>query len=280
MHGASHHTPPRPAPGFVLAPQAFARVALPTMLQRGEDGGVWLPREAAGAFVDWAWRRLDAGAPAALVVAVGLVVCERLRVAPEVGARFEDAERLATQLVARIAPGRDRFHDLYRALSDGRTPADRALHVALLLAGIVRQRALARVSQIQLVLAGLCLDLGALLLPDVATVKMRASHPHLSADLLGAHGIGPGLLRAGVSGHHERMDGQGTPVGVLGEALPLAARLTGLCDRAVDALTPPPVGPALPRYLALERLADDRGAHDPAVLVDLVRLFARRDPRW
>lgn len=279
MHAAPHHAPPAAPAGFALDPGADLR-AVPVALGRAPDGRPWLAWADAPRFLDWAWQQIGPRSPLSLTIVVGEIVAERLRLAPELTARFADAERLATCWVDRIAPGRDRFRALYRGLSDARSPASRALRVATLIAGVARQRALARASQIKLVLAGLCLDLGAWLLPDDTSDRVRARHPLLGADLLGAHGVRAGLLVAGVSGHHERFDGQGTPVGLMGAALPLAARITGLCDRAVEVMTPPAVGPVLPRYLALERLADDRGAHDPALLVDLVRLFARRDARW
>jgi HD-GYP domain-containing protein (c-di-GMP phosphodiesterase class II) len=132
-------------------------------------------------------------------------------------------------------------------------------------------------SRIQLALAGLCFDLGATLLPEDATPAMWRRHPLLSVDLLAVH-TEDGLLRAAVSGHHERMDGAGEPVGT--HALPLAARMASLCDRAVDAFSAPAIGPPPPPYLALERLADDSGAHDPRLFLELVRLLARRDTAW
>lgn len=280
MQPARHHHPPAPVAGTLIDPASLGRGTPPVLLTPGPDGRLWLERAAAPAFLDWAWPRLDPRGAPDLSVAVARVVVDRLREAPEVKTRFDDARTVAADWVERVAPGRDRFHALWQAQPDDRTPTARALRLAALVAGVTRQRTLAQVSRVQLVLAGLCLDLGAWLLPDDADDRLRAHHPLLSADLLGAHGVGDGLLRDGVRGHHERMDGRGHPVGVGAPALPLGARITGLCDRAVEVLTPPPVGPVLPRFIAWERLAADDGACDRTLLTDLVRLFARRDDRW
>ena len=283
LHHAPHHAPPRPRSGFALPAAAFARHSPPVPLGDGKDGRLWLARADGRAFVDWARARLTGRADPAFVLGVGAVIVPRLREAPETRTRFADAEALATAMVRVVHPGRDRFGALRAALDWSPRPAERALAVATLIAGMTRQRGMAHGSQVRLTLAGLCLDLGATLLPQDASPEIARRHPLLGADLLVAHrGIhdGLGLLRAGIAGHHERVDGAGEPVGLTGEGLSLAARITGLCDRAVDALSAPASGPRPPAWWALEHLADDRGAVDRRLLVDLVRLLARRSGDW
>lgn len=279
----AHHGPPRPRAGYALLASAFSQRRPPVPLGDRGDGRLWLAQADGRAFVDWAREHLTPGAAPALILAIGAVVVPRLREAPETRTRFADAEALATTLVRCVHPGRDRFHGLRMAVDWSTRPAARALAVATLIAGLARQRGMAHGSQVQLTLAGLCLDLGATLLPLDAPADIARRHPLLGADLLvaqrGTHD-GLGLLRAGIAGHHERVDGAGEPVGLSGEGLSLAARITGLCDRAVDALSAPRVGPRPPPWLALERLADDHGAVDRRLLVDLVRLLARRTGPW
>lgn len=71
--------------------------------------------------------------------------------------------------------------------------------------------------------------------------------------------------------HHERFDGKGYPGGIAGEAIPLYARVLGLCD-TYDALTTErPFAKALPPYKALSTMREDmRGAFDPALYKRLV----------
>jgi HD-GYP domain-containing protein (c-di-GMP phosphodiesterase class II) len=209
----------------------------------------------------------------------GLAVMDALYRTPESPAVFVWVGRLADRLVAAVAPDRGRF----RALRVGfevhsRAPALRALRVALLVAGMARQRALPDEVARGLVLAGLCLDLGHTLLPRGASAEVRRRHPHLSVDLLAGHGgLGP-LARAAIQGHHERLDGTGSPLGLVGDAVPWPARLLALCTAWVTATTPPPTGPACPAYAASASLAGP--GFDARLRTELEALIARRDDRW
>ena len=64
--------------------------------------------------------------------------------------------------------------------------------------------------------------------------------------------------------HHERWDGTGYPAGLAGEAIPLAGRITALCD-VFDALTSPRVyKSAWTIEDALEEIERESGRHfDP-----------------
>jgi putative two-component system response regulator len=70
--------------------------------------------------------------------------------------------------------------------------------------------------------------------------------------------------------HHERWDGTGYPAGLAGESIPLAGRITALCD-VFDALTSVRVyKPAWTVEAALEEIARESGRHfDP----ELTALF-------
>lgn len=68
-----------------------------------------------------------------------------------------------------------------------------------------------------------------------------------------------------VMSHHERLDGSGYPEGLLGESIPLTARVITIAD-IYDALTTPrPYRPALSRDDALREMAEEvaRGWWDP-----------------
>ncbi|MCE5266519.1 MAG: response regulator [Planctomycetaceae bacterium] len=67
--------------------------------------------------------------------------------------------------------------------------------------------------------------------------------------------------------HHERWDGTGYPLGLAGEDIPLAARITAVAD-VFDALgSRRPYKPALPLNRCFEIMAEERGTHfDPNVL--------------
>jgi putative two-component system response regulator len=78
--------------------------------------------------------------------------------------------------------------------------------------------------------------------------------------------------------HHERWDGKGYPMGLQGEAIPLAARIVALAD-VFDALgNPRCYKPAFPLEKCREIILGDDGRHfDPAV----VRAYlAREQEMW
>lgn len=68
-------------------------------------------------------------------------------------------------------------------------------------------------------------------------------------------------------GHHERWDGGGYPQGLMGEAIPLSARLMAVAD-VYDALISRRVyKPPFPHHQAVEMIHKERGKHfDPDVV--------------
>jgi HD-GYP domain-containing protein (c-di-GMP phosphodiesterase class II) len=84
----------------------------------------------------------------------------------------------------------------------------------------------------------------------------------------GIHGLAPATL-ACVRHHHECWDGSGYPVGLAGDAIPLAARIVTVVD-VWDALsTARPYKPALPQAQVRELLRKGRGERFEPALVDL-----------
>lgn len=74
-------------------------------------------------------------------------------------------------------------------------------------------------------------------------------------------------LRAGIRWHHERYDGRGYPDGLLGEQIPLEARVLAIAD-AFDAMTSDrPYRRAMPLEKALAILSANEGPQwDPALI--------------
>jgi HD-GYP domain-containing protein (c-di-GMP phosphodiesterase class II) len=82
---------------------------------------------------------------------------------------------------------------------------------------------------------------------------------------------------AAVRHQHERYDGKGNPDGLIGEAIPLAARIVAVAD-AFDSLTSePPSGSGLDIQTAMRQLIRHAGAEfDPGVTETLARIPAGR----
>ncbi|MFH1602629.1 MAG: HD domain-containing phosphohydrolase [Pseudomonadota bacterium] len=133
--------------------------------------------------------------------------------------------------------------------------------------------------------AGLLHDIGKIGISDAILQKPAAldaderkaieNHP-----LFGENIIGPiRFLRdaqLAVLHHHEWYDGSGYPAGIVGEAIPITARIIGVAD-AFDAMTSKrPYRDALTVEEAHKRLVEQRGTQfDPRVVEAFTRLIGR-----
>ena len=126
-------------------------------------------------------------------------------------------------------------------------------------------------------LGGFLHDLGKVAVPDAILRKsgpltadeyaVIQTHPTVGARLLAGHPLAE-LVRDAVLLHHERPDGRGYPRRLEGGALPMAARIVGVCD-AFDAMTSHrPYRAGLPRGEALERVRAARGSQFDAEVTD------------
>jgi diguanylate cyclase (GGDEF)-like protein len=129
-------------------------------------------------------------------------------------------------------------------------------------------------------LAGLLHDLGKIGLPDAILQAPRRltpdeyaivkRHPEFGHSLLDGLGIEP--VESWVLHHHEHWDGSGYPDGLIGEAIPLGARIILVAD-AFEAITADrPYRPAQSAEAALAELRDKAGSQfDPTVVAGLER---------
>ena len=104
--------------------------------------------------------------------------------------------------------------------------------------------------------------------PDEWVVMKR--HPQIGADIIGEHPSS--LLRLArhiALGHHEKWNGTGYPQGLVGEAIPIEARIVAIAD-VFDALTTArPYKKAWTVEAAIDALKEGAGQHFDPVLVPL-----------
>ncbi len=106
------------------------------------------------------------------------------------------------------------------------------------------------------------------------TAEMR-KHPEMSSYILAELEL-PRVVKQMVRSHHERYDGEGYPDGLVGEEIPLAARILAVAD-AFDAMTSDrPYRRALPLALARAEIEEKSGSQFcPKVVAALVAAFER-----
>lgn len=102
-------------------------------------------------------------------------------------------------------------------------------------------------------------------------------HPEMSSYIIGELEL-PIEVKQMVRSHHERFDGRGYPDGLVGEDIPLAARILTVAD-ALDAMTSDrPYRNALPLEVALAEIRAKSGTQFcPSVVEGLNRVMAAKD---
>lgn len=136
--------------------------------------------------------------------------------------------------------------------------------------------------------AGLLHDIGKVNIPPEILYKPGKLTPE-EYDLMKMHPIyGEAIVRPIASlrylcptirGHHERWDGKGYPDGLVGEAIPVAARIISVADvfDALAAERPYKRGMEIQKVRGI--LAEGRGTHfDPALVDSFLRIIERRYP--
>lgn len=136
-------------------------------------------------------------------------------------------------------------------------------------------------------------DIGKIGIPDAVLLKpggfddsewtMMKMHCALGAEIL-RHGSSPYVTMGAVIAqhHHECWDGSGYPHGIAGAAIPLAARITMLCDQYDALRSRRPYKPAFTHERSCEIIIKGDGrtmpAHfDPEVLAAFIRSSKRFD---
>ncbi|HTA64137.1 MAG TPA: two-component system response regulator [Xanthomonadaceae bacterium] len=126
-------------------------------------------------------------------------------------------------------------------------------------------------------------DLGKIAIPDAILLKRGAltpdemavmrRHPEIGYELL-SDSTNRFILTSALIAlrHHERYDGGGYPDGLVGEAIPLYARIVAVADVLDALLSPRPYKEAWELDRALQYLRDQRGLHfDPGCVDSLLR---------
>lgn len=137
----------------------------------------------------------------------------------------------------------------------------------------------------KLLVAGILHDIGKIGVPDAVLNKkgkftqeefaQMAQHPDIGAHII-ANVQELGAVADWIRHHHERVDGQGYPAGLVGEQIPLEARILAVAD-AFDAMTSQrPYRQALTAEEALNELQQCAGSQfDPHVVEAFLQVAAQ-----
>jgi len=99
---------------------------------------------------------------------------------------------------------------------------------------------------------------------------LMQAHPVRSADLAGTIAEFRGRVQTDIRNHHENYDGTGYPDGLVGEGIPIGARIIMIAD-TIDAMTTDrPYRKALSLQKALEEMLKYAGRQFDPKLVELV----------
>ena len=133
--------------------------------------------------------------------------------------------------------------------------------------------------------AGRLHDIGAVSISDMILLKpgplteleteIMRTHPLVGAQILDALEF-PWSVKPAVRYHHERLDGSGYPEGLMGEEIPLAARILAVADVTAAMIADRPHRPARTEAEALAELRANAGTrYDAAAVEALARVLAR-----
>ena len=99
---------------------------------------------------------------------------------------------------------------------------------------------------------------------------LMQAHPVRSADLASTIAEFRGRVQADIRNHHENFDGTGYPDGLIGEGIPIGARIIMVAD-TIDAMTTDrPYRKALTLQKALDEMAKFAGRQFDPKIVELV----------
>jgi putative two-component system response regulator len=125
-------------------------------------------------------------------------------------------------------------------------------------------------------------DVGKIAVPDQVLNKpgpltrteleLIKRHTVVGAEIVAPLSNRPELI-AIVRNHHERFDGAGYPDGLIGERIPLSARIVAICDAHDAMVSVRPYRPAMSKHVALDELLAGAGSQwDRGLVADFVAL--------
>ncbi len=143
-------------------------------------------------------------------------------------------------MVASVSKNPDAFLQLLMLDARHSTPTSNAITSSVLATAIGIRIGIKRRERVLLAVGGFLYDIGKLTLPPellseqrkftAVEFKVMQSHVKTGVELLkNTNGSHP-LLVAMAQHHHERFDGSGYPSGLMGEEIPLAARIIAIVD--------------------------------------------------
>lgn len=160
----------------------------------------------------------------------------------EIGSLLPVAESVSRKLGSSL----DVLHDVTRLRSQDEATYIHSIAVSALMSRLALSLDMDEEMRTELTLAGLLHDIGKLLIPlevlnkpDRLTEAERDSiraHPELGYQLLKEREGASAMVLDVCRLHHELLDGSGYPLGLKGDALSLAVRISTVCD-VFDALT-------------------------------------------
>jgi putative nucleotidyltransferase with HDIG domain len=180
-------------------------------------------------------------------------------------ARLEGASfALASSLVAAL-DARDRY------------TAGHSAAVALTAKSVAAELGFSQHMQTMAHQCGLVHDIGKIGLPSALLEKcgrleasehaVLQSHPAIGAEILSKGDVPDEMIEA-VLHHHERFDGSGYPAGLIGNDIPIVARILAVADAFDAMVSDRPYRPAMPATVAIEELVRGSGSQFDPVIVD------------
>jgi HD-GYP domain-containing protein (c-di-GMP phosphodiesterase class II) len=219
-----------------------------------------------------------AGRLALLVEMVDRIFRNLVRAQPEeVTADLDSVMKWQTELFNR---DQDQLMGVQALLASGHVLSERALHTAAVAKLLAVAENVPRPLQISLGAAALTLDVGIVDEHEAISSStgplgehhraIIADHPERGVRLLRDIGIRDEAWLQAVELHHERMDGSGYPHGLVGDAIPLGARIVALADAYTAMLRPRGDRPAFLARDALRELYANQSARYDARLVQVL----------
>ncbi len=202
----------------------------------------------------------------------------------------DKAVRVEDLLTLDSSPDRTMMYAVVRVLMRAVEARDRyarghADHVARLAAAIANEMGCPDEMAEGVRIASRVHDIGRVSISDMILLKpgplselemeIMRTHPVVGAQILDALEF-PWAVKPAVRYHHERLDGSGYPEGLMGEEIPLAARIVAVADVMSAMTCDRPYRHALPESEAWAELSAEAGAkYDPAAVAALERVLQR-----